>query len=198
MLILLPCRLCAARNDPGQRRQAAGLHLPTWKLCLLVALPVATAALLAALIVLACRRRNQNASVAAAPPAAQNREKKQVDKPNQWSTHLWSSMSSPRNPMSINPTMVRSAHTTPSPHRPMDTEPDQPPPPPPFGESPSYSTIFADLVASSLELEPEPPPAGAGRASAPTWAVGGAGGVSRPTWTAGAGPSESAAADVDL
>lgn len=61
--------------------------------------------------------------------------------------------------------------------------------------------VLNDLCRSGrliLELEPEPPPAGAGRASAPTWAVGGAGGVSRPTWTAGAGPSESAAADVDL
>lgn len=137
LLILVPCRLCAARNDPGGRH--AGMDLPPWKLSLLVALPVATVALLASLIVFACRLRNRDAPMAVAaqapvakppaavaakapaaqapaaqapvaqPPAAQAQNREKVYKPNQyqWSTRLWSSTST-RNPMSINPTMVPS------------------------------------------------------------------------------------------
>ncbi|XP_062203497.1 L-type lectin-domain containing receptor kinase VIII.2-like [Phragmites australis] len=82
----------------------------TWKLCLIVVLPVvAAAALLVTLAVCICRRRrNKDAMVAAAVGGGEK-----VQEPP-WLAGLRSSRPPPDHPMSINPTMTRSP-TPPSP-----------------------------------------------------------------------------------
>ncbi|CAN6338449.1 unnamed protein product [Urochloa humidicola] len=108
VLLVLSCQLCAARNDPG--RGSAGAHLPRCKLCLVVALPIAAAVTVAAAAVglviclLRCRKRN----AAAAPVAVHN-----IGRYSQPSSAAGSAGDSSGkvmydNPMSINPTMVRS------------------------------------------------------------------------------------------
>ncbi|CAN6343081.1 unnamed protein product [Urochloa humidicola] len=120
VLLVLSCQLCAARNDPGRAHR-----LPRCKLCLVVALPIAAATILAAaavtlVICLLRRRRKRNAAAAAAavavhniggdnnsPPAAGVADKV-YHKPAAGSADGDSSKVTYDNPMSINPTMVRS------------------------------------------------------------------------------------------
>ncbi|KAL6623294.1 hypothetical protein ACP70R_033173 [Stipagrostis hirtigluma subsp. patula] len=111
--LILSSRPCAARQDPGGG--PVGMHQSKCKLCLPVALPVSAvaAAALITLLVCICRRRR---SSGAAVTAAGDREG--VDDPKVPSTWLPGLRSSrpppPDNPMSINPTMVRSPITTPA------------------------------------------------------------------------------------
>ncbi|CAL4906350.1 unnamed protein product [Urochloa decumbens] len=123
LLVLTACQLCAARNDPGRAPAPAGAHLPQCKLCLVVALPVAATAVAAAAVTLVVicllRRRKMNAAAAVAvhnsgryshssPPAGDVVDKG-YHKPAAGSAggdSSWRVMYD--NPMSINPTMVRS------------------------------------------------------------------------------------------
>ncbi|KAG2629656.1 probable L-type lectin-domain containing receptor kinase I.6 [Panicum virgatum] len=128
-LLMISCQLCSARNDPGSRgHPPAGAHLPPrCKLCFVVALPVAgvlVAAAAVALVTCLLRRRNRNAAAVSSVPNKlqghrrhSNQQSSSAGVADKGSTPAAAAGSTGDsswnvryydNPMSINPTMVRS------------------------------------------------------------------------------------------